>query len=150
MKTLDKYKKKLKIWKWCNKHFGNAMLAFYVTTLVASFVIWPFAPFVGFITHIVSLSSIVVGGIFHIAYGVNTEYGIMLEKKVSAMENATPRSVQILEESIEFYKENPTQFKDAKSTKNLVKELIKVKKCAKKALEEQEEQEKNEELTSNM
>ena len=52
--------------------------------------------------------------------------------------------------AIEFYKENPTQFKDAKSTKNLVKELIKVKKCAKKALEEQEEQEKNEELTSNM
>ena len=73
-----------------------------------------------------------------------------MEKKVAAMENVTPRSVQILEESIEYYKENPTKFKDAKSTKNLVRELIQVKKCAKKALEEQQEEEKNEELTSNM
>ena len=154
MKTVDKYKNKLKTWKWFNKYFGNTLAIFYGVTYPLSCLIAAFAPILGFSPHMISLCSALFGGIFFMAYADNTNHGLMLEKKVAAMENVTPRSVEVLEDSIEYYKENPTQFKDKKTTRNLVRELIKIKKCAKIALEEQQEEEKEleneEELTSNM
>jgi hypothetical protein len=142
MKTVDKYKKKLKVWKWCKKHFGNTLAIFYGVTYPLSYLIAAFAPILGFSLHMISLCSALFGGIFFMAYADNTNHGLMLEKKVAAMENVTPRSVEVLENSIEYYKENPTQFKDKKSTKNLIRELIKIKKCAKIALEEKKQAEK--------
>lgn len=147
MKTLDKYKKKLKIWKWCNKNLGNAILIVYIPTFILSFLIGLFAPILGLIIRIFSLSTVAVGGIVDIEYAENTDYGLMLEKKIAAMENVTEKSVEVLEDSIEYYKENPTKFIDAKTTKSLVRELIEIKKCAKIALKEKkEEQEAKKEL----
>ena len=142
MSTLDKYKKKQKTWKWCNKHFGNTLAIWYGVAYPLSYLVAAFLPIVGFIFHLLVLCSAVAGGIVVMSYADNTEYGLMLEKKIAAMENVTPRSVEVLEDSIEYYKENPTGFKDAKSTKSLVRELIKVKKCAKIALEEKKQAEK--------
>ena len=81
------------------------------------------------------------GGFVNILYAEDENVKLLYEKQISSMETVTEEKLEVLQKSIDKFIQNPTMVKDKKTTKSLVKELIKIHKKAEIALQEQQKEE---------
>ena len=140
MRTIEKRKKKLKRWKWLNKHLGTIILTIYFPLLIANYILLTFVPFLAVGLLCTAFLSVVIGGCIKLGYADDENVRVTLEQEINAMETANESELEVLDRTIHKYEQNPTLFKDKKSTKRLIKELIKVRKSVEIALEEQKEE----------
>ena len=143
MKEIDKVKKKLKRWEWLNKHLGTCILSVYLPLITLYLFFGPINFVVATASLIGAFVSMVVGGCVKTFYADDTNIKILLEKKIATMEDVTEEKIKVLTKSIENFKENKVMVKDKQTTKRLVKELMKIKACAEKSLNEKQIEEDN-------
>ena len=140
MKAVEKYKKKLKRWEWCNKHLGTLILCVYFPLLILNTVFLPIAPLFAISCLISGFFVVLIGGSVKLFYADDTNVELLLKKQIAAMETVTEEKIEVLERSINNFKANPTMVKDKKTTKRLIKELIKIKASAEISLKEKKEE----------
>ena len=140
MKTIDKYKKKLKRWEWCNKHLGTLILCVYFPLLTLNVIFLPIAPIFAISCLVLGLFSVVIGGCVKLFYADEKNHKLLFEKQIAAMETVSEEKIEVLERSIKNFQANPTLVKDKQTTKRLIKELIKIKECAELSLKEKQEE----------
>ena len=132
MKEINKVKAKLKRWNWLNKHLGTVVLSAYIPLILGNMFFYFINPPLAIAFLGLAFVTITTGGFVKICYADEENYKILYEKQIAAMETVTEEKLEVLEKSIENYKQNPTMVKDKKTTKSLVKELIKIHKSAEK------------------
>ena len=145
MREIDKCKNKLKRWTWMNKHLGNLVLGIYLPAITMFFLLAPLNVFIAIPFGLISILTTTIGGILKCWYADEEMYKIIYEQQIKAMETATKENADILEQRIEFYKQNPDVIKDKQKTKSLIKALIKIHSSVEKTL-----QEESDEIDSNL
>ena len=143
MKEIEKCEKKLKTWKWLNKHLGNCVLAVYLPLITAYLFVAPFSFLVSFVCLMGAFLTMVIGGFTKMYYADDENFKLLYEKQIEAMRTVSEEKIEILTKSIDNFKANPTAVKDKETTKRLIKELILIRKSAQKALEEKKNIEEN-------
>ena len=138
MKQIDKVKKKLKRWEWLNKHLGNTILAVYLPLITLYILFSPINFIVSFVCLCLSFLTLTIGGLFYFSYAEDTNFKILYEKQIAAMESVTEEKLNVLSKSIENFKENNIIVGDKQNTKRLIKELIVVYKSSEKAFKEKQ------------
>jgi len=141
MKEIDKLKCKIKRTKWLVANLNKVILGIYTPLMLLNMIFLPIFPIfaiacmgVGF------LSTAVLGYIYLLRYD-DTEYLHLLEKQLTAAETVDAEKLDVLTKSLEKYKSNEMMVKDKQTTKRLIKDLIKIKASAEKALNEQNQAE---------
>lgn len=141
MKEVEKLKKKLKRTKWLHENMNKMILGMYLPFAILNALLLPFLPWVAMGCMCVGCLSVVILGPIYLWRYYDSEYLHLIARRLAAAETANEENVEILSKSIEKYKDNPTMFIDKKHTKSLIKDLIKVKSSAQKALKEQKQEE---------
>ena len=141
MKEVEKLKKKLKRTKWLHENMNKVILGMYLPFAILNALLLPFLPWVAMGCMCVGCLSVVILGPIYLWRYYDSEYLHLIERRLAAAETANEENVEILSKSINKYKENPTAYIDKHHTKRLVRDLIKVKSSAQKALKEQKQEE---------
>lgn len=121
-----------------NKHLWKVLLGVYFPTITAYLFLTPFCPVVGLSGLLIAFFTVTIGGFTQIYYAEETEFKLLYEKQIAAMEDVTKEKVEVYKKTIEHYKANPTAVKDETTTRKLVSELMKISQSAEKALKEKE------------
>ena len=139
MKEVEKLKRKLKRTKWCYNYLNKVILAIVVPLIIMNWVLLPIFPWVAVgCLSVAVLTMMTLGFVFNEKY-YDKEYLHFVERQLTAAETIDQEKLDVLTRTIDKYKENPTSYIDKQHTKSLIKELIKIKKSAAKALNDQKQ-----------
>lgn len=153
MKEVERLKLKLKRTKWLHENMNKLILGIYTPLAIFDAIFFPIFPWLATTMLAIGCSIMfVLGPIYFLRYE-DTEYLHLVERQLAAAETVNEEKLEVLSRTIDKYKDNPTIVKDKKTTKSLIKDLIKIKASAQKALEDQNQEEiieKDEENSLNM
>ena len=138
MKEVEKLRKKLKRTKWLTNNLNKVILGAYLPLVVLDMILLPIFPWVA--VSCLSLAFVIIatlGPIYMWKY-YDTEYLHFVERELTSAEEITEEKLETLSRTIEKYKANPGIVTDEKTTKSLIKELIKIKASSARALAEKQ------------